>query len=364
MERTEALEKLNANLKGSLFRCDDAYVSNLLRLHWDETSARRLAAWDWPHGIGLFGLWKRYLLSGDEEILDYLVSWYDSRLEIGLPEKTVNTVAPFLTLAFLDEKRPDPKRESIMREWAGWIMHGMDRTEEDGIQHKHAELVNHGDLWDDTLFMTCLFLAKAGMLFHEGSWVAEAEYQTLLHMKYLVDRKSGLWYHAWNFDNRNNYAGALWGRGNCWITLYIPEFLDIVTDCPSAIRRSLLSALECQVRSLRGYQDETGLWHTLIDDPSSYLESSASAGFCAGILKAVRKGFLPPEYVPVAGKALQALIPEIGEDGVLHHVSYGTNVGATLDSYKKIPQRPMQYGQGLAMLALCEAEAAFKEGIL
>ena len=52
-----------------------------------------------------------------------------------------------------------------MVELADWIMNEMPRTPEGGIQHKHAELENHGDLWDDTLFMTCLFLAKAGKVF-------------------------------------------------------------------------------------------------------------------------------------------------------------------------------------------------------
>ena len=57
----------------------------------------------------------------------------------------------------------------------------------------------------------------------------EAEYQFLLHDKYLCDRTSGLWYHGWSFKEKNNFAGAFWGRGNCWITMAIPEFLAIRT---------------------------------------------------------------------------------------------------------------------------------------
>lgn len=47
-------------------------------------------------------------------------------------------------------------------------------------------------------------------------------------------------------------------------------------------------------------QDESGLWHTLLDDPNSYLESSATAGFAYGILKAVRKHYVAPLYAEVA----------------------------------------------------------------
>ena len=63
----------------------------------------------------------------------------------------------------------------------------MPRTEENGIQHGHAELENKGHLWDDTLFMTVLFLAKAGVLLGREEYVREAEYQFLLHAKYLTD---------------------------------------------------------------------------------------------------------------------------------------------------------------------------------
>ncbi|SUH36798.1 Rhamnogalacturonides degradation protein RhiN [Salmonella enterica subsp. enterica] len=32
-------------------------------------------------------------------------------------------------------------------------------------------------------------------------------------------------------------------------------------------------------------QDKSGLWHTLLDDPHSYLEASATAGFATVFLK-------------------------------------------------------------------------------
>ena len=359
-QRVNKAEKLLEKLEGSLFCTDDSYVEDLHRLGWDERSAKSLAAWDWPHGIGLFGLWKEYAYTEDESILDKLTFWYDSRLEIGLPPRNVNTVAPFLTMAFLYEKTGNPEWKKIMTDLASWIMTDMPRTPEGGIQHKHAQLDNHGDLWDDTLFMTCLFLAKAGKVFGRQDWVDEAVYQTLLHMKYLVDTKTGLWYHAWSFDRRDNYADALWGRGNCWITVFIPEFIDIVRP-EEPVRRILVNALESQIESLVRNQDSSGLWHTLINDRSSYLESSATAGFAAGIFKAVRKGYVSRNYLDAAKKALDALYGEIDEDGTVLNVSYGTNVGYDLDHYRNIPIRPMQYGQGLAMIAVIEGKQAEKE---
>jgi len=351
MDLSGAISRLERNLKTFLYEADGAYVENLLRLGKTEIEAQRLAVWDWPHGIGLYGIYKHYLVNKDETILDYLETWFDERIAFGLPEKTVNTAAPLLTLAFLHTHRPKDRYKTIMLEWGDWILHSMPRTPEDGLQHRHAELENKGELWDDTLMMTVLFLAKAGVIFDLPSYRDEAVYQVLLHLFYLVDVQSGLFYHAWSFERMDNFAKALWGRGNGWLTIFIPDFLEVL-DVEPAVRKFIVTRFVRQLESLAEHQDESGLWHTLINDPDSYLEASGSAGFCYGFYKAIEAGYLDKQYLDVANKALKAIVERIDEAGCLRDVSYGTNVGTTLDHYRKIPLRSMQYGQGMALLAL------------
>lgn len=346
------------NLNNFLYAIDQAYVDNLVKnIGRSEKDARSLGAWDWPHGVGLYGLLKMYSFTGDEKYLDNIEKWYEDRIEIGLPDKNVNTVCPLLTMAFLYEKRPKQKYKDIMDEWADWIMKDMKRTEEGGIQHEHAELENNQEMWDDTLFMTVLFLAKYGKITGNGSYKEEAKYQFKLHCKYLFDSKTGLWYHGWNFLNRDHFAGALWGRGNCWITVFIPDFIDIL-GLTGKEKEFALSYLRNQVSALEKYQDESGLWHTLITDDTSYLEASCTAGFAYGMLKGLRMGYIDTKYTECAHKALQAIIDNIDESGELANVSYGTNVGRTLQHYKDIPLVKMHYGQSLALLALIEGFSA------
>jgi unsaturated rhamnogalacturonyl hydrolase len=53
--------------------------------------------------------------------------------------------------------------------------------------------------------------------------------------------------------------------------------------------RTLVATLKRQVDGLLPLQDaETGMWHTLLNDPSTYVESSATAGFVGGMLMAIR----------------------------------------------------------------------------
>lgn len=350
----QVIEKVEKNLNDFLYSSDDRYRKHLVdSLGWTPVQARRFSCWDWTHGVGLYGIYKMYQFTGDEKHLNDIEAWMTDRIEIGLPEKNVNTVAPLLTMACLYELRPKQEYEAIMKEWAEWIMHDMKRTEEEGIQHSHAELENNQELWDDTLLMTVLFLAKAGSIFNRQDYTEEAVYQFLIHVKYLTNTRTGLWYHGWTFEERNNFAGALWGRGNCWVTIFIPEFLEMV-ELPPSIRKYAIYVLQGQVKALERYQAPSGMWHTLIDDETSYLESSSTAGFCYGILKGIRKGYLDRCYEACGKKALDALLTKISPEGELMEVSYGTNVGRTLEHYKEIPMFKMHYGQALAMLVLIE----------
>lgn len=123
------------------------------------------------------------------------------------------------------------------------------------------------------------------------------------------------------------------------------------------VRMFLVSSLTAQIDALVSCQDPTsGLWHTILDDPTSYLEASATAGFAYGIMKSLRLRLIPKEerYVNAAKRAIQGVINNISEAGELRQVSFGTPVFDDIDSYKKIPLTSMPYGQSLALLALTE----------
>lgn len=59
----------------------------------------------------------------------------------------------------------------------------------------------------------------------------------------------------------------------------IPEFIELL-DLPEGdpVRRHLLPLFSRQAAALRDTQDDSGRWHTLLDDKTSYLETSATAG--------------------------------------------------------------------------------------
>ena len=59
--------------------------------------------WEWPQGIGMYALYKYYKITHEEEILQWLIRWYDNHVAKGLPPKNINTVSPLLALTYLYE---------------------------------------------------------------------------------------------------------------------------------------------------------------------------------------------------------------------------------------------------------------------
>ena len=350
----EKLSKLIQAFTPILYEDDDIFLENMKDRNLAGDDIRRYQHWEWTQGVGLYGLWKLFDSTKDEKYLDILVKFYDMQMEIGFPALNVNTVTPFLTMSYVGEYLQSEKYLAPCRESAQWIMEHFPRTQEGGFQHMTSDTLNDQELWDDTLFMTVLFLANMGRIEGKREYIQEAQYQFLLHAKYLANKETGLWYHGWTFNGNHNFAQAFWGRGNCWVTIAIPEFLAMVS-CDTDMKQQLNQVLLNQIQSLEKYQNANGMWHTLIDDPTSYVESSATSGFAYGILKAVHDGLIDSRYEAVALKALQPILDYIADDGVVHQVSYGTPMGRqTKDFYKNIELRPMPYGQALAMLLLIE----------
>ncbi len=350
------LHQLINKLVDNLVNITDETGEFLLRLDDGRViDTKGWAGWEWTHGIGLYGIHHYYQQTGDDRLRAIIDNWFRDRFAEGSTTRNVNTVCPFLTLAYRYEETRDPRWLPYLESWADWIMHAMPRTDMAGLQHITLAEEKHQQLWDDTLMMTVLPLAKIGKLLNRQDYIEEAKYQFLLHIQHLMDKETGLWFHGWTFDGHHNFANARWARGNSWLTIVIPEFVELL-ELPEkdATRRFLQQVLSRQLAALEKCQDESGLWHTLLDDPNSYLEASATAGFAFGMLKAARRHCADPRYIAVAEKAIKGLISRINSEGELTQVSFGTGMGKDLDFYRQIPLTSMPYGQAMAILCLVE----------
>lgn len=320
--------------------------------------------WEWTHGIGLYGVYRYHELTSSPFALKVVQDWFSARLAEGTT-KNINTMAALLTLAYLYEQTGDKSYLPWLDSWCEWAMYELPRTTFGGMQHITYLEENRNQLWDDTLMMTVLPLAKIGTLLHRPHYVEEAKRQFLLHIQYLYDPRTGLFFHGWQFDDKDprggighNFARARWARGNSWLTIAIPDFLELLDLPPDdGLRMYLVNVLEAQCRALRRLQTSDGTWRTLLDmseEEGSYQEASATAGFAYGLLKSIRKRYISKEYLDVAIKAVKAVLQRINQDGELLDVSFGTGMGKDLKHYVDIERTSMPYGQAMAIMALVE----------
>jgi unsaturated rhamnogalacturonyl hydrolase len=312
-------------------------------------------SWEWPQGVGLYGLVQLWLRHRDPDLRALIEHWYARHLTNGLPALNINTTAPMLALALLWDQTRDPRWQAALDDWATRLLRDAPRTAEGGLQHDVSDRVNPGELWDDTLFMAGLFLARYGQASGRRELVDEAIRQFLVHTHYLADPATGLWFHGWTFQGRHNFARARWARGNAWVTACILDLFEL-DDLPPSVRAYLTGVLTAQIEALLTLQTANGAWRTLLDDPSSYEEISATAGFAYGLLKAARQGLGDARWAAAGWRAVSAVLANIDAKGTVQNVSYGTRMGHDLQFYRNIPIQPTGYGQALAILCLVEAE--------
>lgn len=321
-------------------------VDGKVKIQFDE--------WDWEVGVGLYGFYKQAVLNDDKAAIDALVDWYDWQIGRGLPPRQINSTAPMLPLVMLLGHVDRPAFRDLVADWADWLVKSLPKTEDGGFQHVVKERLNEGELWDDTLFMAGLFLARAGKVFGRKDWIEEATYQFIIHARYLADPVSGLWYHGWTFNGRHNFARAFWGRGNAWITVAIPELFELIDEVPEPAARLLKRIYVAQVDALAALQRPDGMWTTLLLDPASPIETSATAGFAYGMLRGLELGLIGEETRSVADRAIAAVLDRVDTAGIVREVSDGTAMGHDLEHYLRIGNVAAPYGQALVMLLLVE----------
>lgn len=324
-------------------------------------------SWNWPQGVALYGLAKMYQQTHDEHLLAIIKDWFHTNLKWPVPERelNVNGMIPVLTLATLrdDFQTEVADLDAYLQSWADWALNTLNKTPFGGFEHDTFGSINRHQLWDDTLVMAVLPLAKIGVVLKRPDYIAAAMHQFYVHSKFLMERTKGLWYHGYNFDIGASFSPVFWGRGNAWISIFIPEFLEIAGDHLNYYEQDYLKqTLRYQLKALVPLQTSSGLWRTVLDDPSAYPETSATAGFLYGFIAAQRMHLLDDiegdGTQQVITRATAGLLAQIDAEGHVANVSSGTPVGQDAQFYKAIAITDMPYGQALAILTLAQLHSS------
>lgn len=152
--------------------------------------------------------------------------------------------------------------------------------------------------------------------------------QNSLFTTHLMDPSDGLFHHG---------ADALakipscckWGRANGWTMMSHVEVLSAL-DPSSEEFRTALHVFQAHAAAVAKVQAQDGRWHQLLNDTSTWLETSGTAMFTHAIAVGVGRGWLPrASYAPVLANAWAGLKKVISSDGKVAQICGGFGIPST-----------------------------------
>jgi unsaturated rhamnogalacturonyl hydrolase len=194
------------------------------------------------------------------------------------------------------------------------------------------------DIRVEDFYFAGTLLGQAHVLTGETGY-ADALHRLLLSAD--TQQPNGLYWHC-------HGSPWFWGRGNAFAALGVAETLTHVMDHPQ--REQLLDRHLKHLTAMAALQHESGMWHQVMDDSSTYLEHSATTMTGCAIARGIRLGWLPRDtWKPVVERAWTGSATRVGADGELDQVCVGTGPLPTLKDYVKRPFSTGRDDRGGAM---------------
>ena len=308
---------------------------------------------DWEAGVLAYGWIHAWQATQDGQYRRWAQEWIDTCIPLK-PEIThVNDGLLSYAALIAYQTNGRPEHLAFAQRVADYFMNTAPRTTDGTLTH------DAGRVWVDTLLGTVPFLLKMSQVSGNDIYAEEAISQVIKHAAHLQNPTSGLYYHAWDAcpepgrrESGSSSAGRVhWGRGNGWALLADVEVLSAIT-VTHPLRATVLDIMQKQAAGLKPLQDSSGLWHTVLTRPDSYLETSASALIGYALKRGLQEGWLDRDtYAAVAQAATLGVWRQVLADGTVTNVAGPTWPMLTEEEYNDRPHDSLQlYGQGVALL--------------
>lgn len=294
--------------------------------------------WTYPSAIVLDGAEQLYTKTGKKEYYDYirgfgekLIKEDGTILTYELEKYNIDLLNSGNVLLYLYEKEKKEKYLKALQTLRLQIT-GQPRTNEGSFWHKK---IYPYQVWLDGLYMGMPFYAHYTKDFSKGNDAAKAYDDIIFQFdsvqKNLLDKKTGLLYHAWDESKKEAWADKesglspnFWGRAMGWYGMAMVDVLDYLPQNHPG-RARLISYIKSFSDAIIKVQDKnSGLWYQVLDKPlenGNYEEATASAMFVYTMIKAVNKGYLPQSYKVYAKKGYHGIIKNlitVDENGVVN----------------------------------------------
>jgi rhamnogalacturonyl hydrolase YesR len=179
----------------------------------------------------------------------------------------------------------DPQILTAVDGLLNWIRFKAPRSADGILYH----VFDAPDMWSDGFNAAPPFLAAMG---HYD----EALVQIKGYCRRLWNPQKKLLAHIWDDGKRELKDANYWGGGNGWAAAGLARVLRVLPSDYNLDRAYLAAFAKELVDGCLYYQRPDGLFHDVVDQPSTFVETNLAQMLAFAIYEGVRAGWLPANY--------------------------------------------------------------------
>ena len=190
-----------------------------------------------------------------------------------------------------------------------YIMNKAPRDKKGIIYH----FSNVPEIWSDSLYMLPPFLAAAGKF-------EEAIKQIDGVRSYLWNKDKKLLSHMWDCERQEFIRQNCWGVGNGWSAAGITRVIYALPDRMADEKKKLIGYVKDIIDGCLAHIRTDGLFHDIIDNPDSFIETNLSQMLAYSIYKGIKGGWIDKGNKEKADKMRAAAHSKVDELGLVQGV--------------------------------------------
>jgi len=215
---------------------------------------------------------------------------------------------------FAHQATGDPAFRKAADRMLEFMLYKAPRTREGLIYHNHVE----NQIWVDAIYMAPPFLAVAGH-------AEEAVKQVAGYRRTLRSPDTGLLSHIWDEDRKEFQRKAFWGVGNGWAAAGMTRVVRALPASMGAQKAEMTGWIRDLVDACLKHQRPDGLFHDVLDDPKTFVETNAAQMIAYTIYRGVKGGWLPASYTEKAERLRGAARAKVDAFGLVQGVCGAPN---------------------------------------
>lgn len=208
----------------------------------------------------------------------------------------------------------EPRLQSALEAMLSYLLKTAPRAADGTLFH----VMDVQEIWVDSLYMAPPFLAVAGQL-------DEALRQIQGMKNRLWNSEARLYAHIWDEGHQALKRAAHWGVGNGWAAAGLTRVIRALPEARVSDRQILQSHLREIIDGCLAHQREDGLFHDVVDQPETFVETNLAQMLAYSIYRGLQGGWLPATYREKADQMRAAAHQKVDASGYVQDVCGAPN---------------------------------------